>query len=204
MMLYYSMLGKETNHLNDLDARWSINEDKPAAYLAVKLHVYQVAIHRWELRCMDEATTENEEYRFVPLPNEAFVDLVIDAFCALGMNKNKRFLDVGAGFGSKVLLASPLFDAYGFDCVDRYVKQAQQLLGDKVFLADALTFDRYYEYDVVYYYRPIKDNDLYFQLERRIYDALRPGMLVAPMHSLIDWGQLPDMQPVGRYLFQKS
>jgi len=154
------------NQLNDPEQRASLDENKSRDHLLVKLHIYELAFHKWEVAGVD-LPVESDRYRFVPFPNEAFVDMLFDAFFSLGADRSKRFLDVGSGFGSKVLLASTLFDAYGFDCIESYVNEAQRVVGNRVILADAFTYDRYDEFDVVYYYRPIHDDKLYHELERR-------------------------------------
>ncbi|NNE52594.1 MAG: class I SAM-dependent methyltransferase [Sulfitobacter sp.] len=105
-----------------------------------------------------------------------------------------RFLDVGCGGGLKVLSALRYFPkAEGFDFDPAYVAAGQRLmqmspdLDCTIFQQDALTFDRYQEYDVIYFYRPISDEPLLIEMERRIAEHARPGtVLIAPYVSFPD------------------
>lgn len=99
-----------------------------------------------------------------------------------------RFLDVGCGGGVKVVLASELFDtADGLDIDQGYVETAGRTLAAmratrcRVFQADGLTFDGYADYDVIYFYQPMSDQDGLMRLERRIAETAAPGaILIAP------------------------
>lgn len=99
-----------------------------------------------------------------------------------------RFLDVGCGGGMMVLMASGLFPrAEGFDLDPAYVAVANagfkrmRATRCHAFEANALTFDRYTDYDVIYFYQPIWDPDLLCDMENRIIASARPGtVIVAP------------------------
>lgn len=99
-----------------------------------------------------------------------------------------RFLDVGCGGGLKVYSALRYFDkGYGFDLDKGYVEAGQRFFAmdeeaeGHIFENDALTFEGYGDFDVIYFYRPISDEALLCDLERRIADNARPGtILVAP------------------------
>lgn len=103
-------------------------------------------------------------------------------------NTDLRFVDVGCGGGMKVLLASEFFDrAEGYDFDPSYVAAAQQVLGrsfagsHKVFQGNALIFDAYDTYDIIYFYQPMQDADGLERLEARIAQFARPGtILIAP------------------------
>jgi SAM-dependent methyltransferase len=97
-----------------------------------------------------------------------------------------RFLDVGCGGGMMVLLASGLFScADGFDLDPAYVAAANAAFTRMrsarchAFEANALTFDRYADYDVIYFYQPIWDSDLLREMENRIIASARPGTVIA-------------------------
>lgn len=106
-------------------------------------------------------------------------------------NEPVRFLDVGCGGGLKVLTAFRYFpETHGFDFDPAYVDAANHLLSKddglncKVFEQDALTFEGYGNYDVVYFYRPISEETLLIEMEQAIATQARPGtVLVAPYVS---------------------
>lgn len=99
-----------------------------------------------------------------------------------------RFLDVGCGGGMKVLLASGLFPrAEGFDYDLAYVEAATLAFARmgasrcRAFEGNALTFDGYAGYDVIYFFQPMSDPDALRMLEDRVLDTARPGtVLMAP------------------------
>lgn len=127
----------------------------------------------------------------IALPNSQFHQHLHAAYRVLlakGETHEVRFLDVGCGGGLKVLAALRYFkEADGLDYQHSYVETAQGLLerakayDANAFQADALTFDGYGAYDVIYFYRPIRDHEKIIEMERRIVEIAKPGaLLVAP------------------------
>jgi protein-L-isoaspartate O-methyltransferase len=127
----------------------------------------------------------------IALPNSEFHKHMHAAYrvaLAKTADTPARFLDVGCGCGLKVLSASQYVrEAHGLDYQQSYVDIAQRLTWKlrpdetEVFQADALTFDSYHEYDLIYFYRPMSDDAKLMEMERRIVDTARPGtVLVAP------------------------
>ncbi|GIX12137.1 MAG: hypothetical protein KatS3mg118_0096 [Paracoccaceae bacterium] len=107
---------------------------------------------------------------------------------ALGRSGSARLLDVGAGAGSKVAIAARIFaEADGLEIDPGYAAAARRLLGGRLLgnarciEADALRFDGYDRYDVIYLYLPIRDRQRMEALEERIVAAARPAtVLIAP------------------------
>jgi hypothetical protein len=88
----------------------------------------------------------------------------------------------------KVALASAYFDECdGIEYDPGYAEAARRAL-TAMYLrrcaiteADALAHDRYGDYEVIYFYRPMRDNDLLRELENRIVAMAAPGtVLIAP------------------------
>lgn len=98
------------------------------------------------------------------------------------------FLDVGCGGGLKVLAAAMFFGhAVGLEYDEGYAARASHLLGragdstGEIRRADALSFEGYEAFDVIYLYRPMSDDDAMIRLERRITEQAKPGaVLIAP------------------------
>jgi len=172
--------------------------------LLIKLHFFTKAIGEMDAAVIPKDISDGESFHFVPLPPGIFADVVLEAFCALGMDRNKSFLDIGCGIGTTVLLANTLFDAYGLDFNLDLVQRAQQILGDRVVHADAFAFEGYELFDFIYFYRLVFADDRCKAFEEMIHQQLKPGAVVAPMYAELDWDSLPDMEPVGEFCYQKT
>jgi len=104
-----------------------------------------------------------------------------------------RFIDVGCGGGLKVLSAATFFPhADGLEYDPGYVAAAQSLFTRaarddcNVIHADALTYDGYDQYDVIYFYRPMRDPDMLLKLEQQIIRTARPGTLIIAPYMFFD------------------
>ena len=127
----------------------------------------------------------------IPLPATAFAEHA-HAAMRVGLAQHRarvlRFIDVGCGGGLKVLQAAQFYAVSdGLDYDPGYVAAARHLFEQtghvrgQVFEGDARQFPDYAGYDVIYFYRPMKDADMMHQLEDRILDDARPGtVLIAP------------------------
>ncbi|MCI0529052.1 MAG: hypothetical protein L0Y56_16575 [Nitrospira sp.] len=104
--------------------------------------------------------------------------------------KNYQFLDVGAGVGGKIAIArSAIFNrrltkarwhVKGLEVEPRYIEGARMFhdeYGDEppVFSEDALTFEYYKNYELIYFYCPMENDDLQRKLERTIYERAAEG-----------------------------
>jgi len=109
-------------------------------------------------------------------------------FLAQRQRHPPRFLDVGCGVGLKVKAATEFFrHADGLEYDPGYVAGARALLDALdcnhcgVIAADAFTFEDYAAYDVIYFYRPMRDDALMAKLERHMVQSARPAtILIAP------------------------
>lgn len=198
------MNGSEVNFLMSPEGRAALDDNKTMDQLAMKATVFDIAFHQLEAANTPAEAISGDSYAFVPFPCGAFVDMAFEAFLVLGQDKSKKFLDIGAGMGTKVILASVLFDAYGIELDPANVEKAKAIGLNRIGVADALAFDRYNEFDVLYYYRPISDAVLYRQFEEKVHADMKAGALVAPMHSEYDWDGQADMKKIGRFLYVKK
>lgn len=123
----------------------------------------------------------------IPLPFTRFFDLALLArrlARAVGRKGYLGFLDVGCGVGLKVLQAAQVFErAEGLEYDAPRAKAAADLLRNRaaVMHGDALDYGDYGRFDVVYAYRPLADDQLMQEAERRILSQVSPGtVLIMP------------------------
>jgi 2-polyprenyl-3-methyl-5-hydroxy-6-metoxy-1,4-benzoquinol methylase len=196
------MNGNDVNFLMNPENRIVLDEEKTKEQLSLKLTVFDVAFHNFEASQIGDAI-KGDNYAFVPFPCGAFVDLIIEAFTVLGSDTSKKFLDIGCGIGTKVILATSLFDSYGIEYDEVYCEKAKSLGLNRVGLVDAMLFDKYDQFDLLYYYRPIHDSAKYREFESKVHAEMRPGALVAPMHTEYDWDSCEDIERLSKFLYRK-
>jgi SAM-dependent methyltransferase len=197
------MNGREVNELMSPESRAKLDEDKNLVQMLIKVNIFDVAFHNLEAAQTSSEITEGK-YNFIPFPCGAFVDMLMEAFFVLGQDRKKKFLDIGCGIGTKVILACSLFDAYGIEYNPKDVEKAKLLGMNRVGEADAMSFSKYGEFDFLYYYRPFHDFDLYEKFETMVHKNLKPGALLAPMHSEYNFDSMPDMERISKYLYRKK
>lgn len=98
-----------------------------------------------------------------------------------------RFVDVGCGIGSKLLIASDIlggFEICGIEYSKEYVKVANQLISHTyefrrpyVIEFNALELD-YTSFDVIYFYCPLINVEKQMALEERIFRTAKPGAII--------------------------
>ena len=138
----------------------------------------------------DPAAEEFGAYADIALPHSRFAAHAHAAYRVLLARNvtSSDFIDVGCGGGLKVLAASYFFGrATGIDLDAGYTRAAGSLFDSvgrrncRVLTLDAASFPDYRFYDVVYLYRPMRDEEPMKQLEELIASQLRPGtVLIAP------------------------
>jgi len=156
-----------------------------------------VALHRLaNPRAQDTTAEQHGCFSDIALPIKSFDRLMSAAYrTSLAQNRQHapRFLDVGCGGGTKVFAATRYFrQADGLEYDRGYADSARrtlQIIGasnSKIIHDDALNFDSYSDYDVIYFYRPLRDDALLQKMEQCIIRQARPGtILVAPHGSLL-------------------
>lgn len=97
-----------------------------------------------------------------------------------------KFLDIGCGFGTKVLFADALgFDAWGIECNKKYADIAKRITFYwKIKKGNALNYKKYNEYDILYFYEPMKSNKIDKFYKKVLNNAKSPSIIV---HSTL-WG----------------
>ncbi|MEY4567771.1 MAG: hypothetical protein RLY14_2741 [Planctomycetota bacterium] len=104
--------------------------------------------------------------------------------------KSGKFLDIGCGVGEKVFLAHVFgrfsqcdgleYDAKTFSVAEFLLDRIQPRdhYPIKLVHGDALAFEDYGDYDVVYMYRPMRDHGLMRKLIQRIAAQIEPGAIM--------------------------
>jgi trans-aconitate methyltransferase len=142
---------------------------------------------------------------WMPFSWPDFIALVAEALPEV---TGDQFLDIGAGVGTKMMLAENVFglDACGVERVPEYVKAAHERRLT-VIEADALTYDGYGDYDLVFFNRPFYDKNLQAQLEQRVWENMKSGAVVIAVNLLAppppSWYLILDDREVRRWIFQK-
>ena len=120
-------------------------------------------------------------YYFIPMS----VDRVLEELlCVKGQLKkpsyNYRLLDVGCGIGNIMLLANHTgFQCSGIEHNSKLVKRAfypeAYKYGDRpnIMHGDALDFQDYDKFDIIYYYCPIANHKKEYALEKLIEDNMK-------------------------------
>lgn len=177
--------------------------------------------------------TRGEWHGDIPLPMGRFIALMqaaVRLLRAMDRPDPWSFLDVGCGLGLKVLAAQEFFgqttgielDARRATVARRLVRLAARnrvLAQDtptpwvtgtlpparaRIEAADALTWEGYGAFDVIYAYRPIFDTDLMTQLDRRMIAQARPGTLIlAPYGDFATRGGAEGMVALNEFIFLK-
>jgi SAM-dependent methyltransferase len=196
------MHGKEVVELQQPDNQIKQDQDKSKEYIIAKMHIFNVAFHNME--CSHIKDWDKDQYGFIPFPCGSFADILIEASVYYKMDINKRFLDVGCGPGTKLLMAKSFFKAEGIEVVDRFIQQSKAFGLDCVHKQDALEYEHYGDFDVIYFYRPFKNNELQKQLEDRIYSQMKVGALLAPMNTVTEWSDISDIEKLSKFFYRKN
>jgi SAM-dependent methyltransferase len=104
--------------------------------------------------------------------------------------RSPRLLECGSGLGFTAALAREVgFNVTGIEVVPEFVAMSRLLFPSvRVEEGDLTTFAGFGDHDVVYYYRPFRDDDVQARFERRVEEALRPGGIVLANRKLsYDW-----------------
>jgi hypothetical protein len=131
----------------------------------------------------------------LPYSNPQFVSLLMEAVTVAPPGPGtpppgfgpSRFLDVGAGPGVKVRLASALFNlnAKGIEIIPAFALEAQAH-GANVVVADAWDYPHYAETEILFLNRPSKRMQ---ELEKHIMAEMKPGAILMLVNAGTDPGR---------------
>ncbi len=132
----------------------------------------------------------------ITLPNSTFIAYAHAArrvLLAKQPLKPSRFLDVGCGTGFKVMMAAKYFDRCdGLEYDPAYAEGAKSFFDRahlqtcRAFQADGMEYTEYDDYDVIYFYRPMREDDQLRLLETQILKHTRPGTLIIAPYKVFE------------------
>jgi len=135
-----------------------------------------------------EAAESHGCHRDIPYPMYRFAQVISAAHrvcLALRRQRPLRFMDVGSGGGTKVLAAATCFDLcdgleYDEGAVNTGRRFLELLAPERCRLihGDALRFSDYGAYDVIYFYRPMRDFRKLVEMEERILSQVARGTVL--------------------------
>lgn len=156
---------------------------------------------------------DNGQFADIPLPMAEFLrQLMLTRRIGVAQGKAAlRFLDVGCGTGLKVMMAAEVLGhADGLEYQPDLARVAGRMLrragvASRVMAGDALGFDGYGRYDVIYFYRPIHQPDQMAMLEARIAAQAQAGaLLIAPYAGFADHADALGCQRVAGFVYVKG
>ena len=113
---------------------------------------------------------------WMPFQLFAFIALLAEAIPEV---PGGRYLEIGAGPGTKMLVARELFglDVHGLDCTDEYAAVGRDL-GLDVQTCDALVWKDYGSWDLIWFNRVFRDAVPEAELEERVWAEAGPGTVI--------------------------
>lgn len=142
---------------------------------------------------------------WMPFPMDAFVSMTYEAMPEI---EGDRFLEIGCGAGSKLIVARDLFglDAFGFDRVPAYVAAARSA-GVNATVDDARTFPGYRHADLIWCNRVFTHGPLQRGLEETVYEQAAQGTVLMCANYEIkppsSWFMIMEDDGVRRGIWQK-
>ncbi len=140
-------------------------------------------VDRLEQAWLPPYPDSDEFYGWVPMVTTTFIDVMMKIKAEIeaethASGTNGRFLEVGCGIGSKLLLARFLGwgDVTGIELRPEYAEVARHLCPEAdVFEADAFEWDGYGDFDLVFMNRPCIPDELERRLEERVLSLMTSG-----------------------------
>jgi trans-aconitate methyltransferase len=142
---------------------------------------------------------------YMPFPWPDFIALAAEALPEV---TGDQFCEIGAGPGTKMMLAEAVFglSVHGVERVPEYVRAARER-GLDVAEADALTWGMYGRYDLVFFNRAFYDQAREAQLEAVVWDGVKPGAVVIAVNLVkpppASWYPVLNDGEVRRWITQK-
>lgn len=129
-------------------------------------------------------------YSFIPSSPVSAIDCITKAKDCLESKPSGtyKFLDCGCGIGNILMIAEIVgFEAAGIEyeadtvaLANDMMKSVRSIIGrePKIIKGDILHFRHYEDYDVIYYYAPIKDPEMHKQFVKKLMRDSKVGALI--------------------------
>lgn len=126
-------------------------------------------------------------YGYIPINLGGYIQ------CLLQLKKytkvrSAKFLEIGCGYGRNLIIAKAAgyHNVHGIEINKSMVDIGKKQFGleKEIVKADALKFD-YSEYDIVYFYRPLCNKKLEYELESRVIEQIPIGGYIITMLALL-------------------
>lgn len=171
----------ELNHydhtLRELLSNRYVVESVDDVYISAFYYRMEILLSK-QLSCSEH---QSDSWCNIPLSNREFLNLLKIVYDDAEKRKQSllSFLDVGCGFGLKCLLAKKVryLRASGIDVCKSYVDFANLLLqGEEIDVTcvNALDYDGYGKYDIVYMFQPIREREKMRQLLHKVENDMKP------------------------------
>ncbi|HJU58782.1 MAG TPA: hypothetical protein VJ583_03480 [Nitrososphaeraceae archaeon] len=119
-------------------------------------------------------------FPYIPFDPQGFCEIIAKLVKKFNI---KSMLDVGAGYGDKVILAKEFVEkADGIEYLDSYIEKSK-LFGLNLIHGDAFEFDKYNEYDLLYLYHPISEPESYINLVNVLFEKMRPKSFLVEVYD---------------------
>jgi SAM-dependent methyltransferase len=153
---------------------FSPQDSQPFLTVAAVVRDVQETEHRW----FSQGDPKSPTLPWMPFQPADFLSIVFECIPEM---KGRKFLDVGCGPGTKMLLAKQF---YGLNVHGIELNPAMACVAFKegsVKTCDALQVPAgtYRAFDLIWLYRPFRDPQLEEELEARITDEMKPGAILA-------------------------
>lgn len=151
-----------------------------SAELGAALTVVLDIERKWLNAVPQEAQERARNTSWMPFNPFRFITMAAEVLPEVAAIEQPRFLEMGAGPGTKMLLAREFFgwDVHGFDVCDEYAAFARDALALDVQTCDALEWMKYGGYDVIWFNRVYRDPELQERLEPSIWNEASPGTVL--------------------------
>lgn len=137
--------------------------------------------------------SKDGEFHYIPLDAIDFCqDFTMAAELSFyGGQAHPKFIDVGCGIGSKLILAASCgahygvsgHSIYGIEKDPRYLVVAKKLLAEAHVSGATLIKNDFFnltfeDFDIVYFYGPLMDHEKEVKLEKLIVETIKPGAYI--------------------------